>query len=170
MLNRPENLAYQRLVEARRICDQEWPEPETTSLYSELRKGAGRIIYSVLGHREHNLSTEIATRALLHLRNYKGASQFSTWFYRLARNEAIRFVTEGVSREEQFSEDFEPEASERLPVFLPHTLPVEELQLLRLVVRGESFEVIAKILGCSKMAVSRRWTKLRVKLGELYGR
>lgn len=169
MSNRPENDAFQRFKEAQLARNEEWPEPETSALYQSLVGGARAIVFGVLGHNEPELSREIATRTLLRLRNFKGRSQFSTWFYRLARNEAIRFVTDNAPREEQFDEAFEPEAPPAVPLSLPRSLRNTEVKLLKLVLRGESFERIGKILGCSKMAVSRRWAKLRKKLGELYG-
>lgn len=170
MSTRPENEAYASLVEARSDRNEEWPEPETSTLFRVLRQGSGRIIVSVIGHREPELAGEIAARALLRLRKFRGASQFSTWFYRLARNEAVRAVTESAPREEQFEEHFEPEAPSNVSMQLPQLLTLAERQLVLLVLRGESFERIGAILGCSKMAVSRRWSKLRAKLGDIYGR
>jgi RNA polymerase sigma factor (sigma-70 family) len=165
---RPENVAHLALLQAREARGDEWPEPETTALFRALKSGASRVVYSIFGHREPELANEIASRCLLRLGAFKGRSQFSTWFYRVARNEAIRAVTEDRPREEQFEDHFEIEAPNRLPVPLPRLVPGDET-LLRLVLSGESFECIGEVLGVSKMTVSRRWARLREKLGALYG-
>src|SRR5262249_7788513 len=104
----PENLAYQKLREARIETGEEWPEPATSTLYNTLVRGAGNIGVSVIGHHDPHFACEIATRTLLRLGSFRGTSQFSTWFYRIARNEYIRSVTERRLPEEQFPENFEP--------------------------------------------------------------
>jgi len=170
MSERPENEAFNSLKLGRVRDGCEWPEPETSDLYRTLVAGAGRIIVAILGRRNPNLSREIATRALLHLRGYRGTAQFSTWFYRLARNEAIRSVTRGKPREEQFSADAEPLAPATGILFLPRGLTPEEKRLLSMVLRGETFEAIGRDEGSTRQAVNKRWQHLRKKLGEMYGR
>lgn len=174
MSTRPENESYAALLTARMETKLEWPEPETTALYRVLVRGANRIVSSTLGHREPELASEIATRALLNLGStgrspFSGFSQFSTWFYRVAHNECIRRVTEGAPREEQFSEDFEPQVQAGLPVRLPRALSKYEQCLLRLVLRGETLESIADSLKCSRATIYRRWNRLKLKLGDVYG-
>lgn len=170
MSERPENVAFQSLELARVRDGAEWPEPETSEFYRVLARGASNIVVAVLGHRDPDLAREIAARALLHIRNFRGTSQFSTWFYRIARNEAIRKVTQDAPREEQFEVGADYAGQDNVPLSLPRQLTKAEKGLLKAVLRGDSFEVIGSVLGASKMSVSRRWAKLRTKLGEMYGR
>lgn len=83
---RPENLAYENFIEARKERQEEWPEPETTALWKILRRAALYIIYGAYQRREVDLAREAATKALLALPDFRGETTFSSWYYRIVLN------------------------------------------------------------------------------------
>ena len=170
MSDRPENRAHRALMKARATQDCEWPEPETTQFYGTLTRGAFGIIISVLGRKDTELAREIATSAVLNLASYRGESQFSTWFYRLARNRALNHIR-GVERKHEV--DLELGADLEAPHFalelrLPKEFSETDNQFLGLILNGYTLREISKVFGISKSQADRRWQALRKRLSEVF--
>jgi len=165
---RPENTRYAALVKARATRECEWPEPETSELYAALLRGAIGIGIQVLGRREPELGAEIATRTLLNLHKFRKRSQFSTWFYKLARNCIANYLRDG-DPAVALDKIPEPEVPPIEPTFdLPEGLSLTDKQIVRLVVAGYSFREIAQFLGVSLGQAYKQWEFIRKKLVEIY--
>lgn len=69
-------------------------EPEAdTRLYEAFREQARNVIWQRLTLRVEPLEHDISSRAIIALKQFRGESRLSTWFYALAQNE----VTEALS-------------------------------------------------------------------------
>lgn len=159
-----ENLAYSALMEARESLNQEWPEPQTSQFHTVLRQSALAIVGSVLGRKEPELASEIATKALLGLSKFKGQSLFSTWFYRLSRNAALSHIRDS-------HKDVSLESLLEEPVSRPtgssdclKALTAPERQLAELVLAGHTHREIGLKLGVSHVTAGKQWQKLCAKL------
>lgn len=170
---RPENTTYDALVDARFAREELWPEPETTIFYRTLVRGAERIVFQTLGHKEPELARECATKTLLRLHEFNEHSTFSTWFYRLVRNTVLDYVRhEGRLREIQLDCVEEGRLAigpPELPASLPDGLSLTDRYLLSWMLKGADQSEIAKRLGIHQSSVSKRWKKLREQLQEFYG-
>jgi DNA-directed RNA polymerase specialized sigma24 family protein len=171
-LARPENRAYAALLEARSATGGLWPEPQTTVLYKRLVQGCYAIAGSLFGRKTPDVpeqAREIASHVLLHLGEFQGDSQFSTWFYAVARREFIRVAKEQKARSEvpldELNEPIVRPHGGKLS--LPNTFSEGDKLFIRLVVLGYSFSEIGAILNRSKNEVYYEWTLLRERLKHL---
>jgi RNA polymerase sigma factor (sigma-70 family) len=175
-LSRPERLenqVHEAFLEARRARKEIWPEPETSALYKVVFQAALRII----GTRESRLlysygkdvaAGRIAAEVLLNVDKFNGRSRFSTWLYRMARNELYDIVKEVRERVEvglETSPDLEAtfyESQLRLPSGI---LSADEERLVRLrLEEGHSFRELAKIFNISLGGAHRLWRNALLKL------
>lgn len=160
-----ENTCYNNLLAARETQNELWPEPQTTQFYRALVQGAERITGSILGTRQPELAREIATRTCLNLHRFDGRSRFSTWFYRIASNEANEWLRRKQQRRETSIEAVqEPSAPPVEPQVVPRVLDGREKALAQLLLEGYTHEEAAKVLGISKRRVLYEWTLLRKRL------
>lgn len=163
---RQENLAYAKLQDSRGDRDEEWPEPETTELYTVLRRAALAIMGQIAGIKERNLADEIAGHALLSLAEFRGQSEFSTWFFTLARRDTLNWIrTRTRAKEVQLECVAEPEApshGDTLP--LPAWLSPEDVEFISLRERGLTFVEIGEFYGITKQGAHDRWLTLAQKL------
>lgn len=152
-------------MEARDSLQQEWPEPQTSQFHALLCQSALAIVGSILGRKEPELSAEIATKALLGLSKFQGRSLFSTWFYRLAHNEAIRHVQarRHIALEDLLEEPAARKTAEGLPEGLSG-LRASDKRLVQLVLDGYNTREIGQKLHVSHATVARQWLKLCEKL------
>lgn len=106
---RPENVAYSVWIQARSKTGERWPEPETTRLYQLLRKAALYVIFTVLHKKDPELARDTATKALLKAEQFQNLTTFSSWFYRIAVNDAkMRIRSESRAKETQLDLVEEP--------------------------------------------------------------
>jgi RNA polymerase sigma factor (sigma-70 family) len=118
-----------------------------------------------------SLEFEIATRAVQNLHQFRAKSLLSTWFTRLARNEANRALGEFIKRREK-----------RVPIdlFLParasnqddeldfaklrESLPPEQAEVIDLLGERYSLEEIAKKLGKPIGTIRGRYRLAKAKM------
>jgi hypothetical protein len=175
--SRIENETYQRWTEARALSGEEWPEPETSKFYQALRRAATLIISSVLHRQEPELARDTATKALLKVASFRNETLFSTWFYRIAVNEAkMEIRRQSRQREIQLDIVAEPEAPSTIAT--PKILSTEglsgrEKHLLDFLLNnteGDSLkpagdlDVYARQQKLDPSWVRKIWQSLRTKL------
>lgn len=96
----------------------------------------GNVTSYRLRLRDSALEHDIATKGLLGLRSFRGKSRLSTWFYRIAQNEAQRALRAWIEKRKRFislPEDDPDEESPHppiaaIPANLDATLDLEKLQ------------------------------------------
>lgn len=166
---RPENEKFAEFQNARLTQATNWPEPQTTELHRVLQRGALRILSGTCGRDDPELAGFIASHVLLKLGQFAGASEFSTWFFQVARNMALNQIRiEKRNAEVALDSVAEPIANVRHGDLGGLELALElepgDQELLDLVLDGETFVTIAQRLGTSKSGAHRKWLKLREKL------
>ena len=168
---RPVDEAYRAWSEA--------PSPEAEQrFFEQLKYDAGAISRTVLGEVSEDLSHDIATAAFLKVGQFRGASQFSTWFYRLARNRCMDVLR----ARQRTKERVDDETSIELEEFAGTTadpdarllfqsilewLTDEERELLLGKLHNEDEAALAELLNTPRENVKRRWFRLKEKLREL---
>jgi RNA polymerase sigma factor (sigma-70 family) len=65
-------------------------------LYRALLAQADNVVFYRLQQRDRHLARDIARRAMVALQGFRGESKLSTWFYKIAQNEANRTLREFV--------------------------------------------------------------------------
>src|SRR5271155_2504509 len=64
-------------------------EPEGEErLYQALKTQAANVVWYKLESSDQALAHDMSTRAMLAVERFRGKSRLSTWFYRIAQNEA----------------------------------------------------------------------------------
>lgn len=174
---RPENASYEAFRAAQLARHEEWPEPETSELYQLLRRAAGYISFTVLHRKEPELARDTATKALLRAGQFKELTTFSSWFYRIAVNDAKMLLrTESRQKEVQLALVAEPLAeatTATAATFEGANLDEREKRLLAILQSGahtESRHLVGALRefaaneGISLRTGRRVWRKLREKL------
>ena len=147
--------------------EKEWNLQNLTRL---LERYARAICYERLpDHDTGSINNEIVWRAIKQADKFKGDSQFSTWFYKIAVNECNRYLRRFKNRVEvDLPENLpgRPEAIDaRLDIIrILEMLEGEDHQLFRLLAEGESLRGVGQALGISHAAARKRWDKLRGKI------
>jgi RNA polymerase sigma-70 factor, ECF subfamily len=145
---------------------------------------ARNVIVHRLGSDDPTLEQQISHRAFMALKEFRGKSNLSTWFYRIAQNEAnrelhrrIEFRDRHVPLDRGDGEDEGPEIQlEAKPANLDATLdlqklrkslPAEQDEVYRLMEQGFSLEEIAKQLGKPLGTIRSRYTLAKNKMKRL---
>jgi RNA polymerase sigma factor (sigma-70 family) len=170
---RLENQAHKAFLEARRQQRELWPEPETTALYKVIYAAALRILATRASRMLYNYVREVAAgritaEVLLNVDKFNARSRFSTWLYRVARNELYNIVRQIKGRVE-VQLDTVPdlqatfhEGHLRLPAGV---LSADEERLVRLRLEaGYGFQELAHIFNISLGGVYNLWRKTLAKL------
>lgn len=133
-------------------------------LYKAFQAQASNIALHRLGWDDLFIARDIATRAFMALKKFRGDSQISTWFYRLAQNEANRALRQRLEdRSRTVSLNGDEDGDNPLEARLPATainhvasldvtalrrgLPLEQAEVLALQDEGYSLEQISEKLG-----------------------
>lgn len=111
----------------------------------------------------------IVWKAVREMEKFRGSSQFSTWFYRIAVNDCNKFLRNYKNRFETSLEEEMPSRPEAMNaridlIALLDGLEGPEHLLFRLVAEGQEFKDIAERLGISRNAAIVRWARLKEKL------
>jgi RNA polymerase sigma factor (sigma-70 family) len=170
-----------------------------TRLYGACTQLARILIGQFYGTREVALECDIATKVLSRRAQFRGASRFSTWVFKLAKNEcgmALRAVTADrrmvritFERNKEDRDTDWAKVPEGLKVPPPQStahldldnlkqgLPEEQLRVVNLRLRGYTLGEISEQTGAPPGTTASRWRlamdKLRgklLKLKELRGR
>jgi RNA polymerase sigma factor (sigma-70 family) len=174
---RLENRLYASFLEARALQKQVWPEPQTTALYKAVYAAALRILgtrnsHVLYNYGKHVAAGRVASEVLLNIDRFNGRSRFSTWLYRMARNELYDIVREVRGRVETQLDTIPDMAATfqdgqlRLPSGL---LSAVEERLVRLrIEQGLNFRELAQTFDISLGSAHGLWKnalqKLRVRL------
>ena len=170
MVIQPEDKAYKAWKDA--------PSPEAeTALYKELHRFASILVWKRLGRRDPELATNIVHQAFEKIKQFRGDSQFSTWFYKLAFNmighEIRRLKKLAMQTSDEFLEN-SPDWSrlpdrELLTKELLAAIDEPERAILRGRLEGRSREEVAKELGVTLETLKSKWRKLRSRLTKKLG-
>jgi len=149
-------------------------------LYRTLRAQARNVVWSRLGAPDAPLEHDIATRAIQALKEFRGESQVSTWFYVLARREANRALRTLIQKRERFvpietdedddmSEMAIPAAPANLdaPIDLERlmrNLPEKQAEVMRLHREGHSLQDIAERTGEPLGTIRGRYRLAMIKV------
>jgi RNA polymerase sigma factor (sigma-70 family) len=130
-------------------------------LYDALRAQAANVVYYHLDVSDKDLISTIVHRAMMALSGFRNKSRFSTWFYKLAQNEAQRALRERIISRKRFvsltisGEDGEERPrpveakrgnnDERIDVDrIRRRLPLKQAELVSFLTEGYSLEEIAR--------------------------
>jgi RNA polymerase sigma-70 factor (ECF subfamily) len=69
-------------------------------LYEALLAQAHNVVFYRLQRRDDHLARDIARRAMVALKGFRGESKLSTWFYKIAQNETYRTLREVIEERE----------------------------------------------------------------------
>jgi RNA polymerase sigma factor (sigma-70 family) len=171
-LREPDRL-HKAFLEARDLKHEVWPEPETSELY----RGIFRASRNIIGATDSRLidnyygyaqaASRIACNTLLKVDQFRGRSKFSTWLFRVVRNELVSLIREIKDRRETQIEAIPEIQVTDGPKFLhlPSNLSEQEAQIVRLHVEvGYSIRELALLLGMHKTQVHRIWKRAQNKL------
>jgi RNA polymerase sigma-70 factor (ECF subfamily) len=139
------------------------PDAETR-LYRALRAQARNIVWHRLGSPDEVVEHDITTRAMQALKEFRGESRASTWFYTVAQNEANSALRMHIQRRERLvpidpdeADDLEPKIALPAPPEnldapldleeLTRGLPPKQAEVLKLIQEGYSLEAIAEATG-----------------------
>jgi len=170
---RLENKTHAAFLAAREARREVWPEPETTALYKVVYTAALSILASrdsrvLYNYGKHTAAGRITAEVLMNIDRFNGRSRFSTWLYRMARNELYDIVKE-VRERVEVQLDSLPDLPAtfhggqlRLPKGL---LSPDEERLVRLrIEEGYNFRELAKVFEITHGAVHYRWKTALAKL------
>jgi RNA polymerase sigma factor (sigma-70 family) len=170
---RLENRLHGEFLAAREARQEIWPEPETSALYRAIYQASLRILSTLdsrllYSYGKHVAAGRIAAKVLLGIDGFRGRSRFSTWLYRMARNELIDIVREIRGRVE-VQLDTVPDLQAvfhsgqlRLPAGVLSAL---EERLVRLrIEEGLDFRELAKTLNISLGGAHKTWRSALCKL------
>jgi RNA polymerase sigma-70 factor, ECF subfamily len=149
-------------------------------LYRTLRAQSRNVVWSRLGAPDAPLEHDIATRAIQALKEFRGESRVSTWFYALAQHEANRALRKLIQKRELEvpieidEDDGEPKialpaspANSDAPIQLAELirdLPAEQAEVIQMDREGYSLEEIAERTGNPLGTVRSRYRpKFKVK-------
>ena len=147
------------------------------ALYKELHRFASILVWKRLGRRDPELATNIVHQAFEKIKQFRGDSQFSTWFYKLAFNmighEIRRVKKLAMQTSDEFLEN-SPDSSrlpdrELLTKELLASIEEPERTILRGRLDGRNREEVAKELGVSLETLKSKWRKLRSRLTKKLG-
>lgn len=169
---RLENRLHGAFLQARRARGERWPEPETSALYAVIWQAALRILATrdsrvLYSYGKNVAAGRVAAEVLLNIDRFNGRSRFSTWLYRMARNELYDIVRESRAQAEVALEGLPdlPAAPVQGPrMRLPSgLLSADEERLVRLrLEEGHNFRELAKIFDISLGGAHNLWrTALR---------
>ena len=156
-------------------------EPDAEGrLYSALLVQARNIVFFRLQYHDEDVALEIVYRTLAALSKFRGKSKFSTWFYRLAKNEGYRALDTHIRKrkpEVHLSADPLGEASDEEPAAKPvnrdnaislallqRQLPKEQAEVIRLMAKDYSLEKIAEMTGESIGTIRSRYRLAKAAL------
>jgi RNA polymerase sigma-70 factor, ECF subfamily len=170
-------------------------EQAFTELWSRHGKRARNVVLQIMRNQEdaEDALQETYLKSFLHLVAFNGKSQFSTWLYRIAINEALMLLRKRRNRREAFFESTEtdpsvpvidiPDRMENIEARYVHSeliqqlrmaigqLPYSQRYLIELQNRDELPLVeIAHLTGLSLPAVKSRLVRARAALRELTSR
>ena len=147
-------------------------------LYKELQRFSLKVVYITLGanalYQFPELVDDIVTEAFLAEPRFKGNSEFSTWFFSIARRQCLDVQRRELRRREvaldaalELTVDA-PDADKIIPAInlaeITGDLHEEEKELIELRLRGWSHSEIAKMSGRTHNSVRCRWRRLLKKL------
>ena len=157
-------------------------------LYRAFRAQAANVVQYHPGADRGNLVNDIAGRAMMSLRSFRGESALSTWFWTLAQNEVKRALRQLVENRNRLvpletGEDPDDDPMMKIPaspadpdvtILLEQVLsdvPPAQAEVLRLVEEGRSLEDIARrtgaplgtIRGRRRLALSKARKKIAPK-------
>jgi len=141
--------------------------------------------YNLDGVQTPVVERDIVSRAMIALKEFRGESQASTWFYRIATNEAKRALREFIRHRKRFgSLSIGDEAGEKLPIetegrvenhdariyleSLCQGLPPAQAVLVALKQEGFSLKEIAEKTGEPLGTISGRHRLVKSKLRKLH--
>lgn len=171
---RLENRLYEAFVEARKAQRCKWPEPQTSKLHEVVWRAALRILATrdsrlLYSYGKQVAAGRVAAEVLLNIDGFNGRSRFSTWLYRMARNELYDIVREVKSQAEVPLEglpDLPSKAHGGLKMRLPSgVLTADEERLVRLrLEEGYNFRELALIFDISLGGAHNLWRQALQKL------
>jgi RNA polymerase sigma factor (sigma-70 family) len=133
-------------------------------LYDAFRKQARNVIWWKLLREDQALAHDVALRAFMALSKFRGKSRPSTWFYRIAKNEANRALEQDIEKRNRQVVIDPGGADDGLPVIellakptnqdaalevgqLSASLPREQLELISRLLEGYTVEEVARETG-----------------------
>lgn len=126
-------------------------------------------IYAKNATDEQDLRQEVVYQAWRSYANFKGASKFSTWLYRVALNTALTHVKKDRKETEGFDSDWQvaPSGDERA-VLMAHIRQLNDAEKLVIMLHldGYSNDEIAMISGISKNHVAVRLHRIKDRLSK----
>lgn len=149
-------------------ADSEW------RLYDALQAQAANVVYHCLEVSDKDLVSTIVHRAMLALSGFRNKSKISTWFYRLAQNEAKRALRARITSRKRFvpltisDEDGEERPwpikanrdnhDEQIDLDrIRRRLPPKQAEIVSLLTEGYSLEEIARKTGVPIGTVRSRY-------------
>lgn len=148
---------------------------QTESEFISLLEAHSGIIYKVTriyaknATDEQDLRQEVVYQAWRSYANFKGASKFSTWLYRVALNTALTHVKKDNKETEGFDSDWQvaPDGDERA-VLMAHIRQLNDAEKLVIMLHldGYSNDEIAMISGISKNHVAVRLHRIKERLSK----
>jgi RNA polymerase sigma-70 factor (ECF subfamily) len=144
------------------------------ALYDRFHRKVYGLAYRLVGHAEAaDLTQEIFLRVFSGLKGFRGTACFSTWLYRIAINECLRFRRSARPALDRLV--FEPQSKETAPgrrledsEVLDHALQrvdpsLRALFLLRHV-EGLDYKQISEVLGIPISTAATRLGRVRAEL------
>lgn len=126
-------------------------------------------IYAKNSTDEQDLRQEVVYQAWRSFANFKGASKFSTWLYRVALNTALTHVKKDRKETEGFDSDWQvaPSGDERA-LLMAHIRRLNDAEKLVIMLHLDGYgnEEISMISGISKNHVAVRLHRIKDKLAQ----
>jgi RNA polymerase sigma-70 factor, ECF subfamily len=151
-------------------------------LYEAFRRQARNVIWWKLRWDNQSLAHDVAIRAFRALRKFRGKSSASTWFYRIAKNEANRALKQDIKKRNR-EVALPVEAGDDRPVTellakptnqdaaldveqLSESLPREQLEVISRRLEGNTLEEIAKQTGVALGTARSRYRLAKKRMAQ----
>jgi RNA polymerase sigma factor (sigma-70 family) len=149
-------------------------------LHKALSEQARNIVWYAFELQDEHLPLDIATRAMMRLHTFQGRSKASTWFYRIAQNEAKRALRERVTDKKRHISITPPDEDDgpgveieakpqgeddKLHIAeLRQGVPEEQDRVIEFLMEGHSLEEIAENTGTPKGTIRSRYRLAKKKM------
>ena len=126
-------------------------------------------IYAKNATDEQDLRQEVIYQAWHSYGNFKGASKFSTWLYRVALNTALTHAKKDCKETEGFDSDWQvATAGDERALLMSHIRKLNDAEKLVIMLHLDGYgnDEIAMISGISKNHVAVRLHRIKEKLSK----
>lgn len=138
-----------------------------------------RVVLRSLGNQDDAQVVTQSVFIVVHksIKNFRFESAFSTWLYRIALNETMKFINKRTSRRElPLDENLQVKSSEDkigdndfAKIILDSLTTEEKFLLVSREIDGLTFEELAEITGKSSGALRVELSRLKQKIREQFG-